>query len=175
MDANRFTKKSLEAIQTAQSMAMEYGNAELTCMHLCCALSEKDGIVYRILKRSAIDADGLFRAAKEEVERLPRMSGEGATQPYPTASLTRVLNESEKLASGMKDDYVSVEHLFLCLFDQSDERIKQLFSRFGLTKNVFLQGMKEVRGNQNVKSDNPRIRTRRSKIRHGFDETGERA
>jgi len=155
MEANQFTQKSLAAIQAAQNLATEYGNPELTCMHLCYSLSERDGIVYRILKRAQIDADGFMRAAKEEVERLPRSSGSGVSQPYPTASLTRVLNEAERLAKSMKDDYVSVEHLFLCLFDNADDRLKQLFARFGVTKNNFLQGMKEVRGNQNVKSDNP--------------------
>ena len=120
MDANKFTQKSVAAIQSAQNYAIEYGNAELTCLHLCYALLEQDGLVFRILKRAETDAEGFRRAVKEELERLPRISGSGAGQVYPTAAFSRLLNESENLANGMKDDYVSVEHLFLCLFDNSE-------------------------------------------------------
>ena len=155
MDANKYTKKSLEAVQNAQNTAVEYGNAELTCTHLADALLEKDGMCYRILRRANCDADGLSRALHEEVGRLPRVSGSGSGQVYAAASLARLLNEAERLAQGMKDDYVSVEHLFLCLFDCGESRLLDLFKRFGLTKESFLKGMKEVRGNQNVKSDNP--------------------
>ncbi len=154
MDANQFTQKSLQALQNAQNTALEYGNSELTTLHLCYALCESDGLVYRILKRAGTDAQGFARAVKEEIERLPRVSG-GNGQVYASATLTRTLGEAEKLAQGMKDDYVSVEHLFLCLFDNAESRLMELFGRFGLTKNAFLKGMKEVRGNQNVKSDNP--------------------
>ena len=154
MDANKYTQKSLQAIQNAQNLALEYGNAELTTLHLAYSLAEPDGLVSRILKRAGTDADGLRRALKEEVERLPRISG-GNGQVYAAASLARTLNEAEKLAQGMKDDYVSVEHLFLCLFDNAQDRLSALFQQFGLTKDAFLKGMKEVRGNQNVKSDNP--------------------
>ena len=153
MDANKFTQKSLQAVQNAQNVALEYGNAEVTTLHLAYALSEKDGLNYRILCRANIDADGLFRAIKEEIERLPRVSGGG--QSYPTQALQRVLAEAEKLAAGMKDDYISVEHLFLCLFDNFERGLDKVFSRFGVNKDGFLKGMKEVRGNQNVKSDNP--------------------
>lgn len=155
MDAQKFTQKSLQAIQSAQNTAVEYGNAELTCAHLCYALAESDGLVSRILKRTGADADGFRRAVKEEIERLPRVSGASAGNVYPTAALTRTLTEAEKLASGMKDDYVSVEHLFLCLFDNAEGKLAEVFNRFGITKNGFLKGLKEVRGNQNVKSDNP--------------------
>ncbi len=155
MDANKLTQKSAQAIQNAQRLAEEHGSSELTTLHLAAALLEKDGLVFRILTHAGKDADGLFRAVGEEIERLPRVSGSGAGQVYPTSSLVRVLNEAEKLAAGMKDDYISVEHLFLCLFDNAEPRLAELFKRFGLTKEDFLKGMKEVRGNQNVTSDNP--------------------
>ena len=153
MDANKFTQKSLQAIQAAQRLAEENGNSELSTLHLCAALLERDGLVSRILTHAGKDADGLSRAVKEELDRLPRVSG--ASNLYPTAALTRLLGEAEKLASGMKDDYISVEHLFLCLFDNAEARLSAVFKRFGLTKEDFLKGMKEVRGNQNVKSDDP--------------------
>ncbi len=155
MDANKYTQKSLAAIQSAQNTALEYGNSELSCTHLCLALLESDGLVFRILSRAGTDANGFQRAVKEEVERLPRVSGSGAGQAYATSALARTLAEAEKLAASMKDDYVSVEHLFLCLFDNAEDRLKEVFKRFGVTKDGFLKGMKEVRGNQNVKSDNP--------------------
>ncbi len=155
MDANKYTQKSLAAIQEAQNTALEYGNAELDTLHLCLALLTSDGLVFRILSRAGTDVGGLSRAVKEEVERLPRVSGSGAGQTYATPALARTLAEAEKLASDMKDDYVSVEHLFLCLFDNAEGRLKEVFQRFGVTKDAFLKGMKEVRGNQNVKSDNP--------------------
>ncbi len=153
MDANKLTQKSVQAIQNAQNLALEYGNAELTTLHLCGALLEKDGLVFRILQRAGTDADGLSRAVKEEVARLPRVSGGSGS--YPSSAFTRTLNEAEKLAAGMKDEYISVEHLFLCLFDNAERGLDQLFGRFGVTKDGFLKGMKAVRGNQSVKSDNP--------------------
>ena len=153
MDANKFTQKSLQAIQSAQSAAVEYGNPELTALHIAYALMERDGLVFRILKRTGADADGFASAVKDAVERLPRTSG--GSQPYATPAVCRLLNEAEKLANGMKDEYISVEHLFLCLFDNDEKGLKELFGRFGITKNKFLEGMKQVRGNQNVTSDNP--------------------
>ena len=153
MDANKFTQKSLQAVQRAQSIAMEYGNPELCALHLAYALMDRDGLDYRIVARAGADADGLASALKDAVERLPRTSG--GSQPYATSVFGRILNEAEKLAAGMKDEYISVEHLFLCLFDNDERGLKDIFSRFGLTKNKFLEGMKAVRGNQNVTSDNP--------------------
>ena len=153
MDANKFTQKSLQAIQSAQSAAVEYGNPELTALHIAYALMERDGLVFRILKRTGADVDGFASAVKDAVERLPRTSG--GSQPYATPAVSRLLNEAEKLANGMKDEYISVEHLFLCLFDNDEKGLKELFGRFGITKNKFLEGMKQVRGNQNVTSDNP--------------------
>ncbi len=155
MDANKFTQNSIKAIRDAQRLAEEYGNSEFSTLHLAAALLEKDGLVSRILIRAGKDADGLSRAVAEEIERLPRVSGAGAGQIYPTAALTRALNEAGKLASGMKDDYISVEHIFLCLFDNAEPRLSELFKRFGVTKEDFLTGMKEIRGNQNVTTDNP--------------------
>ncbi len=153
MDANKFTQKSLQAVQQAQNLAVEYGNPELCALHLALALLDRDGLDYRIVGRCGVDADGLASAVKDAVERLPRTSG--GAQPYATAAVGRILNEAEKLAAGMKDEYISVEHLFLCLFDNDERGLKDIFARFGLTKNKFLEGMKQVRGNQNVTSDNP--------------------
>ena len=155
MDAQKLTQSSLQALQSAQSTAVEYGNAELTPVHLCLALLNRDGLIYQILKKTGTDTDGFTQAVKEEVERLPRSSGASAGNVYLSASLNRLLTEAEKLAEGMKDEYVSVEHLFLCLFDNVEGRLKEVLSRFGVTKSAFLEQLKKVRGNQNVTSDNP--------------------
>ena len=155
MDAERYTKNSIKAIEGAQSLAMEYGNPELTTLHLASALLKKDGTPVRMLKKAECDAEGLAKAVLEEVRRLPRVSGSGAGEAYPSASLRRLLAEADKLAAGMKDDYVSAEHLFLCLFDNAERGLDKVFLRFGVTKDKFLQGLKAVRGSQNVKSDDP--------------------
>ncbi len=155
MDQNKFTQKSVEAIQSAQNLALENGNAELTTLHLAGALTVPDGLCRIVLARSGADAEGFARAVREEIERLPRVTG--GREPYVTANFQRLLAESEKLAGGMKDDYISVEHLFLCLFDNAEPRLAELFRRFGINKERFLKGLKEVRGNQNVTTDNPEI------------------
>jgi ATP-dependent Clp protease ATP-binding subunit ClpB len=155
MDVNKYTQKSLFAIQAAQNSALELGNQEVTCMHLCLALLDRDGINYRILKRAGVDADGLTYAVKDNLNKLPKVSGSGADNVYASSNVGRLFAEAEKLAESMKDDYVSVEHLFLCLYDCGEDSLKQTLKKFGATKDVFLKGLKEVRGNQNVKTDNP--------------------
>ncbi len=155
MDMQKFTQKSLQALHDAQDAAIGRGNAELTALHLTVALLEPDGLCRRILRRTGVDGEGLFSAASEEIDRLPRVSNVSAGNLYPTAALSRILNEAEKLAKGMKDEYISVEHLFLCLFDNAEGGLEKLFKRFGVTKEGFLKGLKEVRGNQSVTSDDP--------------------
>lgn len=152
MDSNKFTKNSIQAINNAERIAAEYGNSELVPVHVLYALLDKDGIIIRILQRSGVDADGLVRAAKDEIERLPRSTGGGV---YLSAAANKVFTAAEKLAAAMKDDFISVEHLFLSLFKEGDTKIKSLFSRFSVTEDKFLAELKKVRGNTNVKSDNP--------------------
>ncbi len=155
MDMQKLTQNSVQTLQKSQNLAMEYGNAEITCLHLALALLDKDGLCSRMLSRGGVDADGVYFAVKEEVERLPRVSGANAANTYLSANLNRLFNEAEKLASEMKDEFISVEHLFLCLFDCAEGSLLALFKRYGVTKNGFLQQLKKVRGNQNVTSDNP--------------------
>lgn len=144
MNAEKYTKNSIKAIEKAQSLAAEYGNSELTTLHLAAALSVSGGTPFRMLKKAECDAEGFSRAVTEELRRLPRVSGSGAGEAYPSASLRRLLSEAEKLASAMKDEYVSAEHLFLCLFDNAERGLDKVFTRFGVTKEKFLQGLKEI-------------------------------
>ncbi len=155
MDANKFTQKSLQAVQAAHALAVENGNAELSTLHLAAALLEEDGLCVRILRRARLDADGVRQTVGDEVKRLPHVSNASPENVYPTAAFTRILSDAERLAAKFKDEYISVEHLFLCLIEGAEERLRGVFTRFGVTEEAFLMGMKEVRGNQNVTSDTP--------------------
>ena len=153
MNSNRFTQNSIQAINNCEKIANEYGNTEIMPVHILFALLDKDGLIPRILSRRGTDVGGLTWAAKDEIEKLPRSSSRGNVFLSPAAN--RIFNNSEKLAGRMKDDYISVEHLFLSLLDENDEACERLFKRFGITKDSFLIGLKEVRGNTNVTTDNP--------------------
>ena len=153
MNSNRFTQNSIQAINNCEKIAGEYGNTEIMPVHILYALLDKDGLIPRILSRRGADVNGLTSAARDEIEKLPRSSSHGNVLLSPSAN--RIFNNSEKLAERMKDDYISVEHLFLALLDENDQACERLFKRFGITKDSFLIGLKEVRGNTNVTTDNP--------------------
>ncbi len=153
MNSNRFTQNSIQAINNCEKTADEYGNTEIMPVHILYSLLPDDGLIYRILSRQGIDSAGLAQAAKEEIEKLPRSSSHGNV--FLSSAANRIFNNSEKLAQNMKDDYISVEHLFLSLLDENDPACNRLFTRFGVTKDKFLVGLKAVRGNTNVTSDNP--------------------
>lgn len=153
MNGNRFTQNSIQAINNCEKTAEEYGNTEIMPVHILHSLLDGDGLIFRILSRLGTDAAGLARAAKDEIEKLPRSSSHGNVFLSPAAN--RIFTNAEKLAGSMKDDYISVEHLFLALLDENDPVCDRLFKTFGVNKNSFLQGLKSVRGNTNVKTDNP--------------------
>ena len=153
MNSNRFTQNSIQAINNCEKLAEEYGNTEIMPVHILHSLLGEDGIIYRILSRRGTDSAGLKSAALEEIEKLPKSSSHGSVFLSPAAN--RIFNNAEKTAGNMKDDYISVEHLFLALLDENDPACAKLFARFGVNRNEFLQGLKEVRGNTNVKTDNP--------------------
>ncbi len=155
MDGNRFTQSSIQAINRCERMATEYGHSAITPLHILCSLLDKDCIIPRILTRSGIDAEGLASAARDEIERLPRISGPGRGEVYISSEANGVFAAAESAAKGMRDEYISVEHLFLALIDCGESKVSSLFSRFGVTKNAFLQGLKQVRGNTQVTNDNP--------------------
>ena len=155
MNGNRFTQNSIQTINKCEQLASGYGNAEIMPVHLLYCLMDKDGLIARILSRSGTDTDGLARAALEETERLPRSTGQTRGNIFLSAATKRIFTGAEKLAADMKDDYISVEHLFLSLMDENDRTASAILNRFGVTRNAFLQGLKKVRGNTNVKTDNP--------------------
>ncbi len=158
MNAQKFTQKSLEAIQSAQDLAIEYQSLQLEQEHLLCGLlNQEQGLIRELLLKMNSDPDGLSQEAERLASGLPRVSGPGreAGKIYVSQDVDRVLTEAEKSASSMKDDYVSVEHLFLALLSYPNERLKKLFEQFGIRKDDFLKTLASVRGSQRVTSDSP--------------------
>ena len=157
MNAQKFTQKSLEAIQDANALYNEYGNAEMGQEHLLLALLHQDGgLIAQLMTKMGIDPNNLERQTRQAVEKLPRVSGgRDASRMYVTSDLQKNLNEAEHAAEQMKDDFVSVEHLFLALIDTAAGSVRDLFRTFGIQKNNFLQALSSVRGNQRVTTDSP--------------------
>ncbi|WP_288234721.1 ATP-dependent chaperone ClpB [uncultured Anaerotruncus sp.] len=158
MNAQKFTQKSLEALQSAQDLATEYQNMQIEQQHLLYALiAQEDGLIGQMLKKMEIDPAALLSDVRAEVERLPRVSGPGREQGkiYVSQEVDRALVQAEKLADRMKDEYVSVEHVMLALLENPNGALGQLLSRFRLTKDGFLSALVSVRGNTRVTSDTP--------------------
>lgn len=157
MNAQKFTQKSLEAIQDANALYNEYGNAEMGQEHLLLALLHQDGgLIAQLMTKMGIDPNNLEKQTRQAVEKLPRVSGgRDASRMYVTSDLQKTLNEAEHAAEQMKDDFVSVEHLFLALIDTASGSVRDLFRTFGIQKNNFLQALSSVRGNQRVTTDSP--------------------
>ena len=156
MNLNQFTQKSIEAVQAAQQMASERQNQQIEQEHLLLALLEqREGLIGQLVQQSGADTAALRQKLTAAVERLPQVSGSGAGQMYLSRSLEQALNEAEKIAREMHDEYTSVEHLMLGLFAKPDDTLKALFRECGLTKEKFLTALREVRGNRSVTTDSP--------------------
>lgn len=157
MNAQKFTQKSLEAIQNAQSLYHEYGNAEMGQEHLLLALLQQDGgLIPQLMTKMGIDTAAMQQNVRQSVERLPRISGgRDASRMYITGDLQKTLNQAEQTAEQMKDDFVSVEHVFLALMDTAAGAVRDLFRSYGMDRNQFLQALSAVRGNQRVTTDSP--------------------
>ena len=158
MNAQKFTQKSLEALQSAQNLAIEYQNVQIEQQHLFYTLlTQENGLIGQLLKKMQIQVDSLQSVVKGEIEKLPRMTGPGREEGkiYVSQDVDRALVESEKTAERMKDEYVSVEHIVLALLSKPNSAMKQVFQQFGITKNGFLNALASVRGNTRVTSDSP--------------------
>ena len=157
MDAQKFTQKSLEAIQEAQSIAIENQNAQIEEEHLLLALlNQEDSLIKELLKKMNIPQE-FEKELNDRIESLPKMTG-GARQAnsiYVSQDVDQVLTNSEKIANKMKDEYISVEHIMLSIIDNANSYLKNLFKKYRLTKNEFLKALESVRGNTRVTSDNP--------------------
>ena len=158
MNAQKFTQKSLEVLQSAQDLATEYQNMQIEQQHLLYGLiTQADGLIGQMLKKMETDPVALLNDVRAEVERLPRVSGPGREQGkiYVSQEVDRALVQAEKLADRMKDEYVSVEHVMLALLENPNSALKQLFSHHRITKEGFLSALVSVRGNTRVTSDTP--------------------
>ena len=158
MNAQKYTQKSLEAVQNAQSIATEYGNQQIEQPHLLLALLlDEGGLIPQLLGNMGLTVPSFTAAAKAEVEKLPRVSGSGREQGkiYVAQDVDKCLNTAESIAASMKDEYVSVEHLLLALLDTANRELKELFRTYNVQKEGVLQALTNVRGNQRVTSDNP--------------------
>ena len=156
MNLNQFTQKSVEAVQAAQQMASARQNQQIEQEHLLLALLEqKEGLIPQLMQKAGVEPAALRQKLTAAVERLPQVSGSGAGQMYLSRDLEQALNEAEKIAREMHDEYTSVEHLMLGLFEKTDDTLRSLFREAGLTKEKFLAALRQVRGNRTVTSDTP--------------------
>ena len=158
MDMNQFTQKAREALQAAQRIAVEYSNNTVEQEHLLAALAQQqDGLIPQMLTNMGTDPNAFAQAALQKVEALPRVTGSGRdpNQIYIGTDLDRALNAAEAQAKQMKDEYISVEHVFLGVLQRPGKAAAELFKMFGITTEKFMQQLSAVRGNQRVTSDNP--------------------
>ena len=156
MNAQKFTQKSMEAIQAAQSIALEYQNMQIEQAHLLYALlDQEEGLIGELMRK--MNVQGLKEAAQREIERLPKVSGSGREpgKVYISTDVEQALNEAERQAETMRDEYVSVEHVFLGLMEKANDSTKRILRECGVQKNRFLAALQEVRGNTRVTSDSP--------------------
>lgn len=155
MDAERFTMKSRDVLQGCQKAAYDNSNQEVKQEHLLYSLlTVDDSLIANLLKKMDVNIDIFEIAAEKAVKDLPKVSG-SSEDIYMSQELSRTLMKAEDISKKMKDSYISVEHIFLALFETGNSVIKQLFRQYNIVKSSFLNALKEVRGNQSVQSDNP--------------------
>ncbi len=158
MNMEKFTKRSLEAIREAQQVAIEHQNMQIDQQHLLYALTaQQEGLIPQLFTALNIEPQRVLSACEREIERIPKVSGPGRDpeKVYISQSVDAALNEAEKQAEHMKDEYVSVEHIVLALMEKPNGVLKRLFSEVGLTRDAFLKQLQAVRGNARVTSDQP--------------------
>ncbi|HIS02118.1 MAG TPA: ATP-dependent chaperone ClpB [Candidatus Excrementavichristensenella intestinipullorum] len=158
MNAQKFTQKSLEAIQSAQNIAVQYQNQQIEQAHLLYALADQEGgLIPELLQKLGAEPQQVIQACEQAIARIPKVSGPGREQGkiYVAQDVDRALTEAEALAGRMKDEYVSVEHILLSLMDTGNDAMKDIFQRFGIRKDDVLKALQSVRGNARVTSDTP--------------------
>jgi ATP-dependent Clp protease ATP-binding subunit ClpB len=158
MNAQKYTQKSMEAVQAAQQLTVENSNQQIEQIHLLAALlRQENGLIPQLLRKMGVTVESLDAAVNQELGKLPKVTGSGreADKFYVSRAVDNCLNEAEKIAEGMKDDFVSVEHLLLSLIETADPTVKNLFGTYNITKERCLQTLQTVRGNQRVTTDSP--------------------
>ena len=158
MNMNQFTQKSLEAIQAAQNIAVQHGNQQIEQPHLLLALVDQEGgFIPQLLTHMGLTAESFRAAVRHEVEILPKVSGSGreADKVYISPGVDKAMNRAVEIAGGMKDEFVSVEHILLALMDTAEGNLKELFRTYNVDREKVMQALAALRGNQRVTSDNP--------------------
>ena len=158
MNAQKYTQKSLGAVQAAQALTIENQNQQIEQVHLLAALLRQDGgLVPQLLRKMGVTVESLDAAVQQQLDKLPRVTGSGreADKYYVARAVDACLTRAEGMAAEMHDDYVSVEHLLLALLETADATLKKLFSDYRITKEACLQALQSVRGNQRVTTDSP--------------------
>ncbi len=167
MNINKFTQKSMEAVQSCERLAYEYGNQQIEQEHLLYSLlTLDDSLILKLITKMNINGSQFAEEARQAIEKLPKVSGSG--QLYVSGDLNKVLIHAEDEAKSMGDEYVSVEHLFLSVLKQPDRILKELLKQYGITRESFLKALSTVRGNQRVVSDNPEA-TYDTLEKYGYD------
>ncbi len=157
MNIQKFTQKSLEAIQNAQNLAIQNHNTQVEQEHILLALLEQeDSLIKELLRKMGV-SENLENDVEEKVRNMPKITGGArpSNSIYVAQDVDVMLTNAEKIAQNMKDEYVSVEHIMLSLLDNANRELKELFKKFNITKNNFLKALSSVRGNTRVTSDNP--------------------
>ena len=168
MNIQKFTQKSIEAVNDCEKLAYDYGNQEIEQEHLLVALlSQEDGLIPKLIDKMEINVEHFTENAKRHLATRTKVSGSSA-QVYVGNDLNKVLIHAEDEAKAMGDEYVSVEHLFLCLLKYPNKAMKELIKEYGLTRDRFLTALSTVRGNQKVTSDNPEA-TYDTLEKYGYD------
>ncbi len=153
MNIQKFTQKSIEAVNQCEKLSMEYGNQEIEQEHLLYALlTIDDSLILKLIEKMEINSEHFVSRARAALEKRVKVQG---GQPYVGQYLNKVLISAEDEAKRMGDEYVSVEHLFLSMIQNPNKEIKAIFQEYGITRERFLKALSEVRGNQRVTSDNP--------------------
>ena len=166
MNINKFTQKSLEAVQRTEKLAYEYGNQQIDQEHLLYSLvTIDDSLILKLLTKMGVQENQFLNEVQSAIEKLPKVSG---GQVYFSQDANKILVSAEDEAKSMGDEYVSVEHLFLSMMKQPNRAVKELFKLYGITREGFLQALSTVRGNQRVVSDNPEA-TYDTLTKYGYD------
>ncbi len=156
MQLDKFTLKSQEAIQTAHTLAQNRGNQELQPEHLLKAILEQpEGVVVPVLQKMGVEPSVVLSETNQLIEKLPQVSGAGAGQTYASQAFRNLLDQAFKIATGMQDEYVSQEHLFMAMLADTALAVTSMLARLGITEQAFLQALTTVRGNQRVTDPYP--------------------
>ena len=158
LNTNNLTQKSMEAISTAQSIAVSYQNMNIEQQHILLALLQaEDGLIPQLIKKMGVDASQLTRLTEQSAAGIPKVTGSGRDpeKVYVSPDVDKAFTAAEEKAKQMKDEYISVEHLFIGLLEKPNSQLKDIFAKCGITEKAFLQALEQVRGSVRVTGQNP--------------------